>query len=213
MNRTSSNDLNIIFIAKNLSSLKETGLFRQLKIFITRDEPNRLLTVLRRFEKLRDERVRLFSALSSSQQKALFKHYGAVMHAGISLTMYNQVVSLDERLPEVLIVIDDLNDMLKNNDESNYILERLVKLGRNAGIRVLATSSCVEVDNDVYRIIVVNMGSRIIFKLSSEREADILHVSNENYSKLKNATNGSFLYNGQMLRNKESEIVNDSYKS
>lgn len=195
---TNSKKLNIIVISKNLSTLEETGLLYQP--FTTRDNSDKLLITLENLEKLRAERMQTFSTLSDFEQKALYKKYHGLMHVGVSLTMYNHVVSPDKRLPEILIIIDDLNDMIENNDDASYMLERLVKIGRDAGIRVLATSSHVELANQLYRMITVNMLNQLIFKLNNKDEIDCLDINDEQRLKLSNLEQGAFLYNGQILK-------------
>lgn len=79
----------------------------------------------------------------------------------ITFDEFNYLVDETDKLPQVLIVIDDLNEFVKIRPEACSKIEYLLKLSRDAGYHILATTSSVEVDNFKYMVCFTNMVNQI----------------------------------------------------
>jgi S-DNA-T family DNA segregation ATPase FtsK/SpoIIIE len=84
---------------------------------------------------------------------------------------YNQVVSEKERLPYIVIMIDELADlMMTTSHEVERLITRLAQMARAAGIHLILATQRPSVDV-LTGLIKANFPARISFKVSSKHDS------------------------------------------
>ncbi len=89
------------------------------------------------------------------------------------LQSYNKIVNEQEKLPYILIVVDELADMISLNKESEKFIVRLAQKARAAGINLIVATQRPTI-NVVTGLIKTNFSSRIAFAVPTQIDSRII---------------------------------------
>lgn len=88
-----------------------------------------------------------------------------------NINEYNNAGGMDEKIPQILIVIDDLSDLMAQyKSETEELLAKILRFSKNAGIHIIVScrSQSAEI---VTGMIKANMPNRILFKVFSKSDS------------------------------------------
>lgn len=112
------------------------------------------LRVLKWCDKEMDERCKMFAKINVK-----------------NINEYNNVSGIEEKIPQILIMIDDLSDLMTQcKNETEELLARIFQLSKSVGMHFIIScrSQSAEI---VTGIIKANMPNRILFKVFSETDS------------------------------------------
>lgn len=170
------NEVKIIMVdTKGIDFLRYNGIPHLLIPIVT--DLRKALGALAWCVKEMDERYRAFASVNVK-----------------NINEYNNTIGTDEKMPQILIIIDDLLDlMVQYKNETEESLARVSQLAKAAGMHFIV--SCRSQSTEIVTgMIKANMPNRILFKVFSE--SDSISVIDQGGAE-------ELLGNGDMLFKKE----------
>jgi len=111
----------------------------------------------------------------NSMVKEMERRYKLMAKARVkNIEGYNVKVSQDERLPYIVIIIDELADlMMTSGKDVEYSIARLAQMARASGIHLIVATQRPSVDV-VTGLIKANLPSRISFKVGQKIDSKVI---------------------------------------
>jgi len=99
---------------------------------------------------------------------------GALMQQQMcrDIQAYNAKVSLDKRLPYLLVVIDETIELLAaESSKLNRLIQAIASRGRSAGIILFAATQHASLVSGLPRVVNVNLSTRVVLRVADESAA------------------------------------------
>lgn len=130
------------------------------ELVVYKDIPHMLLPVL-------TEPIKAEGGLSWTVNE-MMRRYDLFNNIGVkNIESYNKKIT-DDKLPNLIFIIEELSDLFSVYDEINPHIIKLLKYGKNVGIHlIIASSECAILEKYVQ----LNITSKIAFLLSSQSDS------------------------------------------